>query len=380
MKILVLSNYFPPHYIGGYELACFDTVEYLKSVGHDVFVLTGDYEESSSKFQRVYRKLKYIDYEDASYLNKQEVEEFNYETTKSVISLVKPDLVYIWSLRLVSLSPLWAVEKSKNKKVFELGDFWMKGFLSNNFLTKLKRKTKEFLPFFKAMKVEINPVITVSKWMEKEMKELYGSKEVFHIPNGTVVTKEKSEKEQKLMKYLFCGRIDYSKGLDLAIKALSNLKDRNINDFNFNIYGDGDKDYILKCKKMVELLGLQNNIFFHGKKDDLSVAYKKSHVLLMPTRMREPFGLVLIEAMNHGVVSIATNDYGPTEIIDNEKNGLLFAPLCVDDLTKKILLLHNNWTLLEQYRENGYKKVQNKFDINIVKKEVESVLLNIARV
>lgn len=380
MKILVLSNYFPPHYIGGYELACFDTVEYLKSVGHDVFVLTGDHEKQSTKFQRVYRKLKYIDYSNASYSNKHEVEVFNYETTKSVIRLIKPDLVYIWSLRLVSLSPLWAIEKLKNKKVFEIGDFWMKGFLSNSFIAKLKRKTKELIPFFKARKVDINPVISVSKWMEKEMKELYGSKEIFYIPNGTSVTKERYEKKQDCMHYIFCGRIDYSKGLDIAIKSLSNLKDRQINDFVFDIYGDGEKEYLLKCKKMVELLDLKKNIFFHGKIDDLSFAYKKSHVLLMPTRMREPFGLVLIEAMNFGVVPIATNNYGPREIIDNEKDGLLFTPSSVDDLTNKILLLHTNWTLLEKYRENAYKKVESKFDINIVKKDVESVLLDIVRV
>jgi glycosyltransferase involved in cell wall biosynthesis len=380
MKILVLSNYFPPYYIGGYELACFDTVKYLESAGHNVFVLTGDYGQTSTRFKKVYRKLKYIDYKNASYSNKHEVEEFNYETTKNVIDLIKPDLVYIWSLRLVSLSPLWAVEKLKNKKVFEIGDFWMKGFLSNSFMSKLKRKTKELLPIFKARKVEINPVISVSKWMEEEMKNLYGSKKIFHIPNGTFVTNDKFDKKQDLMHYMFCGRIDYTKGLDLAIKALSNLKDRNINDFKFHIYGDGDKSYILKCKKLVELLDLERNVCFHGKTNDLSSAYKQNHVLLMPTRMREPFGLVLIEAMNYGVVSIATNDFGPTEIIDNKKDGLLFTPSNVDDLTTQILLLHNNWTLLEEYRQNGYTKVKTKFDINIVKKEVESVLLDIVRV
>lgn len=379
MKILVLSNYFPPYYIGGYELACYDTVKYLQDAGHDVFVLTGEYKEASSNFERIYRKLKYIDYSNPSYLNKHKVEEFNYQTTKNMIRRVKPDLVYVWSLRLVSLSPLWAVEKLKTKKIFEIGDFWMKGFLSGSFLSKLKRNTKEFLPIFKAKNIKINPIISVSKWMEKEMKELYGSNQVFHIPNGTKITKEKLQKKQGLMKYMFCGRLDYSKGLDLAIKALSNLKDRKINDFEFHIYGDGDKIYILKCKNMINLLGLKENVFFHGKIDNLDEEYKKNHILLMPTRMREPFGLVLIEAMNYGVVSIATDNYGPAEIINNKKNGLLFTPSNVEDLTSKILLLHNNWNLLEKYRQNAYKKVADKFDINIVKKEVENVLLNILR-
>ncbi len=379
MKILILSNYYPPYYIGGYELACFDTVEYLRNAGHDVYVLTGDYKDCSQNFQRVYRKLKYIDYSNPSFIDKFKVEEFNYNTTKDVISNINPDLVYIWSLRLVSMAPLWAVEQSKIKKIFEIGDFWMKGFLSNSFMSKIKRVIKENIPFFKSVNVNINPIISVSNWMKQEMKDLYGSKQIFQIPNGTKITKEKIEKNTAMMRYMFCGRIDYSKGLDLAIKALSNIKDKKVLDFQFHIYGEGDEEYIKRCKKMVKTLCLENEVFFHGKCENLEKEYSKNHVLLMPTRMREPFGLVLIEAMNYGVVCLATNDYGPSEIIDDKKNGLLFIPSSIDDLTSKILTLHNNWDLLEKYRNDAYLKVANKFDINIVKKEVENVLLKIAK-
>ena len=379
MKILILSNYYPPYYIGGYELACFDTVEYLKNAGHDVYVLTGDYKDCSQNFQRVYRKLRYIDYSNPSFLDKFKVEEFNYQTTKDVISKINPDLVYVWSLRLVSMSPLWAVEQSNVKKVFEIGDFWMKGFLSNSFFSKIKRRIKQVIPFFKSVEVQINPIISVSSWMKKEMKDLYGSKQIFQIPNGTKITKDKIEKNTAMMRYMFCGRIDYSKGLDLAIKALSNIKDKKVLDFQFHVYGEGDETYINRCKKMITLLKLEDEVIFHGKSENLEKEYKKNHVLLMPTRMREPFGLVLIEAMNYGVVCLATNDYGPSEIIDDNKNGLLFDPLDVEDLTSKILKIHNNWDLLEEYRQEAYTKVANKFDINIVKKEVENVLLQVAK-
>ncbi|MFA9373807.1 MAG: glycosyltransferase family 4 protein, partial [Poseidonibacter sp.] len=201
MKILILSNYYPPYYIGGYELACFDTVEYLKNAGHDVYILTGDYKECSQNFQRVYRKLKYIDYSNPSFLDKFKIEEFNYNITKDVISKINPDLVYIWSLRLVSLAPLWAVEQTKVKKVFEIGDFWMKGFLSNSFMSKIKRSIKQVIPFFKSVEVKIDPIISVSNWMKEEMKELYGSQQIFQIPNGTKITKEKVEKNSVMMRY-----------------------------------------------------------------------------------------------------------------------------------------------------------------------------------
>ena len=40
MKILVLSNLYPPDFLGGYELACRQVVDALRRRGHDVRVLT----------------------------------------------------------------------------------------------------------------------------------------------------------------------------------------------------------------------------------------------------------------------------------------------------------------------------------------------------
>src|SRR5580658_53287 len=43
MRILVISNQFPPKFIGGYELGALDVARGLHKSGHDVHVLTSDY-------------------------------------------------------------------------------------------------------------------------------------------------------------------------------------------------------------------------------------------------------------------------------------------------------------------------------------------------
>ena len=43
VRILIVSNLYPPHYIGGYELYCRDRAEYLMRQGHDVRVLTSSF-------------------------------------------------------------------------------------------------------------------------------------------------------------------------------------------------------------------------------------------------------------------------------------------------------------------------------------------------
>ena len=40
MKILALTNLYPPHYLGGYELICYMVTNELRARGHDVQVLT----------------------------------------------------------------------------------------------------------------------------------------------------------------------------------------------------------------------------------------------------------------------------------------------------------------------------------------------------
>ena len=379
MKILVISNYYPPYYIGGYEVACFDTVQYLKDCGHEVYVLTGNYKNESIEFEEIYRKLKYINYEKPSYFDKHKVEVYNYELTQELIKKITPDLVYFWSLRLISLSPALAVQKLQIKKVFEIGDLWMKGYFQNTIFAKLKRSIKNYLPFFVGSFVEFSPSICVSKWIEKEMKNKYLAKKTYVIPNGVKIYQKQKSHLSKKIRYMFCGRIDYSKGLDLALKALSNLKDRGFFYFELHIYGEGHEGYINKCKKIIKVLNLDKEVKFCGKKEDINKFYKNYDVLLMPTRMREPFGLVIIEAMAAGVVVIATNAYGPAEIITHNKDGLLFKNEDVNDLTKKILKIHSNTVLYENLRNAAFLKVFEKFNLLSVKKEVENVLIRTAQ-
>ncbi len=375
MKILIIGNYYPPYYLGGYELACFDTVEFLKQKGHDVSVLTGNY-KSNKCSDKIYRKLSYIDYESPSYKNKHDIEEFNYAVTKDIIQTTKPDIIYIWSLRLLSLSPLWAVERTKIKKIFEIGDFWMKGFLNSSFLSKVKRGIKNILPMSSSKEVNISPVICVSNWMADIMKKQYGSKKIHVVPNGTKISEQKYfNKDKTIMRYMFCGRIDHSKGLDMAIKSLSYLNDNGLNDFEFHIYGDGDEKYLNRCLKMIKILNLQDNVFYHGKQNNMKEAYIKNHILLMPTRMHEPFGLVIIEAMHYGVISIAPNNYGPKEIIDDGKNGIVFEQFDQEVFDKKVKFIYNNWKLMETLRQNGFDKVEKNYNLNIVKNKIEQLLI-----
>src|SRR4051794_22620913 len=101
MKILILSNLYPPLYVGGYELHCQITVEGLRARGHDVQVLTSDYGTSkseSSREQNVERTLKIHGLLGNPWLRIQQLEKLerhNNQILRSAIEKFTPDLVYV---------------------------------------------------------------------------------------------------------------------------------------------------------------------------------------------------------------------------------------------------------------------------------------------
>ena len=378
MKILTVTNYYPPYYIGGYEIACKETMDFLIGRGHEVTVLASNYGSSKSQTY-IKREMHLISYPNNPRLKRMREEHYNYKRVKNAIEEHKPDLVYFWSLKGIGLGVVEAADNANIPKVFEIGDFWMQGFLDYANPNSWKQKLKSLLPFTHTKPVKIEPVICVSKWIEKEMKERYHTTHSYTIYNATYIPPKPIFQDNHTMKFIFAGRIVEEKGLDLAIEALKLFKQNYPNiDFELNIYGDGDEAYIHQCKALAQ--PIEEKIHFKGKIKHKEKIYTNGSILLMPTRMREPFGLVVIEAMVHGCIVIATNAYGPGEIIKHEKNGLLFEPEDVQDLYRQIEALHKDKALFEKLYHQAYTDVEKNFAIDALKPKVEKILKEIAGV
>lgn len=143
--------------------------------------------------------------------------------------------------------------------------------------------------------------------------------------------------EEKKIKFLYVGKLIKRKNLDILIKALSQI----INvEWELNVIGDGPmaKKYI----KLVNQLDLSNKVFFLGKKEKKEVFkyMQESHVFCMPS-IRETLGLVYIEAMACGCITIGTKNEGIDGIIIDKVNGFL-TNANVKELTKVILKIINS--------------------------------------
>src|SRR5256884_3452609 len=69
--------------------------------------------------------------------------------------------------------------------------------------------------------------------------------------------------------------------------------------------------------------------------------YDSADVLVVPS-WYEPFGMVILEGMLHGLPIVASAIGGPAEILEHERTGLLFPPRDVEALACALLQLVEN--------------------------------------
>src|SRR5829696_1334574 len=98
-----------------------------------------------------------------------------------------------------------------------------------------------------------------------------------------------------------------------------------------------------------ELWRYRDRIHFTGWLTPAEVAawYRRADVLVVPSRY-EPFGMVILEGMLHGLPIVAANVGGPAEILQQEQTGLLFPPMDVGSLSQQLLRLVTSANLRRQ--------------------------------
>ena len=377
MKILIISNYFPPHFKGGYELSCQEVTDYLHSQGEDVLVLCGDYlkDKPVDNHYRVIRKLNYIDYLSNDYWNKSKVEKENYAITNRVIDEFNPDFVYFWNQQYLSLSPYWAVKKRKLPHLFDIGDVWPLKYYREGLKGKLKSLCKRLLPNLLDAKMVIDPVVILSNWMKPLFQDKFASTSIYTIPRGVKVKDDISiNLDPKNVKLMFASRIEPLKGLELIINVLAKLVDYN---WTLDVYGDGEEEYLAKMKELIAEKSLQARVSFKGKLYPLDEAYQTHDIFLFPTLAKEGFGRVAIEAMSYGLPVLTVNNYGPNDIVQDGYNGYKCSPDEPDCWENSLKYLLSDSSLLIKMSNNALVTVKEKYDIKLINKQRYDIIKKI---
>ena len=121
-----------------------------------------------------------------------------------------------------------------------------------------------------------------------------------HLEGG-----EPREYENNPYRFLFVGRLEKVKGIDLLLRATALLKEENLN-FHLTVVGRGGMEEW--AKSFLKQEGIEDRITFTGILSDLSLAslYQSSDCVVIPSRS-ESIPLVFSEALNSGKELIVTD-------------------------------------------------------------------------
>jgi len=127
---------------------------------------------------------------------------------------------------------------------------------------------------------------------------------------------------------LFVGRLERLKGVEIAIRALALLRDREHDDLRLIVLGedsrDGDESEKERLKAVASALGVRDRVDFLGSvaHHELPYFYAAADALVMPS-YSESFGLVALEAQACGRPVVASGVSGLRSVVRDEVSGYL---------------------------------------------------------
>lgn len=133
--------------------------------------------------------------------------------------------------------------------------------------------------------------------------------------------------------FVFVGSLYELKNVDITLRALNSSMQGKA--YHFDIVGSGAENDNLH--KLVDDLKMQEHVTFHGqmKRDDAQKVIDKADCFVMVST-REAFGLVYVEAMAKGLITVATKGQGIDGVIINGENGFLCPSRDVEALASTI--------------------------------------------
>jgi len=388
MRILVLSNFYPPHFIGGYEIGCSDVVESLKARGHDVRVLTSTHGlGKSERSGQIYRWLETdhalkIDPSSVDILKLFKKESKNQRAFTRVCREFSPDILYVWNPTHISISIALKAQQRGLSACYFISDHWLTHWESDALYSLKLRSPRRphrrvvwktlvaalyasgLLP---RAGLDLTRVQFASLFLKRaalEANKPVSSAEVIHwgIDVNRFRCKETTSDPKRL---LYVGQLTSLKGVHTALEALEVIVKRPCYRAT-TLTIVGGPDYENRIHRLVGSLGLENNVKFTGliPRDQLPSIYREHDILLFPSIWEEPFSLTLLEAMSSGLAVVGTETGGSSEILRDEENALIFQTEDAEGCAKQVMRLLQNAELFENVRRNGRRSVEDDFRLD----------------
>lgn len=410
MRVLFVSNLFPPAGRGGYEQWCDETASVLTERGHTVAILTARVRQSPAEDAgRPFAVHRLLHTEVAGGMlettrrlmgERHRLESENLAATRQLIATFRPDVALIWGMWNISRAVPQAIEQLLGTHVaYYLCDYWLS--LPSAYLQRLEEPARRpysqwyksvvrriFLPQLAAAKVpqlRLEHPICVSQ----AVRELLAARgvAVSHakvIYGGTQVSEFERRPAPPVgpdarVRLLYMGRLEPLKGVHTLLRAMQEAADSS--NAVLDILGAGPADYVAELKGMVTQANLQDVVRFLGAvpRSQVPAVLAEHDVLLFPSEWEEPFARSVLEAMAAGLAVVGTTTGGTGEILREGETGLTYGTGDAQRLAAQICRIVDDAALRHRLSEAGRRIVRQQYTLERMVDDLERELQSIAQ-
>ena len=335
-RVLVLTNHYPPHSYGGYELACADVVQRWRET-HDVAVLTSTVDDAETD-ELVWRRLPmtWINASPPPRWRRPSVERQARRILDAAIDGFRPDVISVWNLAGLPFGLLGAVIARGTPAVAVIADAWL-------------LRAPEEDPWMRAAANHRWVVGAVARlagvpttvdgiddgvrfaFASESMRRAYLDASRWRFPHSEIVPLGVNLDDFPLApvgakpwrhRLLYVGRLDATKGIDTAVRAMAALPDEEL-----DVVGPAEPHHMARLRDVAAQAGVTDRIrFSSAARGELARRYREADAFVFPSEWDEPFGIVPLEAMASGTAVVATGTGGSGEYLVDGVNCVRFAP------------------------------------------------------
>ena len=429
MKILALTNLYPPHHAGTFDTRCQTLVEALSTRGHKVHVLTsthgiGNEQKGGDIERRFHLNGKFGHPLVTTYKELREIEVLNHQALQETAKAFAPDVIHVHSLEGISKSLIFALQNLRLPVVYAVDNYWLgkevgqdpwlrwwnttKASLGHNLarfwfeFIGQRKKLDEFASTrasradhrIEGLFTSENPLTAPQpkSLIQFRFEHIYFCSQTvkyaaeaagFRVNHGEVIYPgvptetffgDVKQANAEISKFLVVTRLDAQSGVLTAMKALRALRERG-GKATLSIYGRGDSDYIAQIRSQVALQQLPVEfIAVSNVTKDLPAIYRRHDALMYTAEWNEPFSITPLEAMASGLPVIGSSVGGAGELFRDEQNALTYAPGDAEMLATRMQQLQQEGELRSRMAETAQQEVISQFNESAVTDRIEACL------
>ena len=375
MRLLGLTNAYPPGSPGGYSEIAADVMEGLAARGHGSTMLVARMpayaglhpDAGTDGGVRVRRELDYVLAAWRRPLPAWRAVRNDRGVLASALEAERPDAAVVWHMRGVVKSPLDLLHDARIPVFYMLHDLW----------ALYEKPGSIYVPWGRLgtsrMEAE-GHVCFVSDWLRDEYARRGFKPARSHVVRaGVDIEKLTGARTQPASvpprKILFAGRIHPDKGLHTVLEALRRVE----HPYELTVAG---RDHVKSYANRLRATANERVRFLGAVPRTEIVRMLGEHDLLIyPSTRPETYGLGILEAFAAGAIVVSSASGGPAEYVVPAENALTFEPGDAAGLAERLTRLAEEPELPPRLVAQGHATARS-LSMDTMIDEVERLLLD----